>query len=147
MLFLNLRNAYFYACLKKEYDRNCLNFEMLKKQQSIVLARTQKTVGGIQRKEKRGDKVEADGDVEEYVKNLDGGGEPLPETARQFFEPRFGHDFSNIRIHADANASASAQSVNALAYTAGNHIVFNKDQFSHGNAVGKRLLAHELAHV
>jgi Domain of unknown function (DUF4157) len=74
-------------------------------------------------------------------------GQPLDSSTRAFFEPRFGHDFSTVRIHADAGASESARSVNALAYTVGQDIVFRSGQFDPSSTVGRRLLAHELTHV
>jgi Domain of unknown function (DUF4157) len=78
---------------------------------------------------------------------LSSSGRPLDAATRAFFEPRFGHDFGNVRIHADAIASQSARSVNALAYTVGGHIVFRSDQLAPGTDHGRRLLAHELSHV
>jgi hypothetical protein len=62
-------------------------------------------------------------------------------------EPRFGHDFSQVHVHTGARAAESARAVNALAYTVGRDIVFDGSQYAPGTAVGKRLLAHELAHV
>ena len=76
-----------------------------------------------------------------------GGGQPLPESARAFFEPRFGHDFSGVRVHTGAAASASANSLNARAYTLEQDIVFGSGQFEPETDNGKRLLAHELTHV
>jgi len=69
-------------------------------------------------------------------------GQPLDAETRAFMEPRFGHDFSKVRIHADAQANESAQSVNALAYTVGPQIVLGM-----GAGGDTQLLAHELAHV
>lgn len=74
-------------------------------------------------------------------------GQPLHPVARQFMERRFGHDFSQVRIHVDAAAARSAQSVNALAYTAGNHIVFGQGKYAPTSESGRSLLAHELTHV
>lgn len=74
-------------------------------------------------------------------------GQPLDPATRAFFEPRFGHDFSQVRVHNDAKAAASARAVNALAYTVGKHLVFAPGQYSPSTALGKRLLAHELTHV
>ena len=74
-------------------------------------------------------------------------GQPLDSATRAFFEPRFGHDFSHVRIHADAAGAKSARAVNALAYTMGPHVVFAAGQYAAGTHVGRRLLAHELAHV
>jgi hypothetical protein len=76
-----------------------------------------------------------------------GPGEPLPQATRGFFEPRFGHDFSRVRVHADAAAADAARAVRARAYTIGSHIVFDRGQYAPATAEGKRLLAHELTHV
>ncbi len=76
-----------------------------------------------------------------------GAGAPLPCDVRSFFEPRFGRDFGAVRVHADAQAAASARSLNALAYTSGRDIVFGDGQYAPGTESGRRLLAHELAHV
>jgi hypothetical protein len=62
-------------------------------------------------------------------------------------ELRFGFDFSQVRVHTDAQAAESARAVNALAYTVGSDIVFGAGQYAPGTAAGKRLLAHELTHV
>jgi Domain of unknown function (DUF4157) len=74
-------------------------------------------------------------------------GQPLDAATRGYFEPRFGHDFSRVRIHSDASAAASAHSVDARAYTYGSDIVFAAGAFSPGTSAGRRLLAHELAHA
>lgn len=74
-------------------------------------------------------------------------GRPLDEETRTFFEPRFGHDFSRVRVHADALATKSAEAVDALAYTVGAHIVFAPDEYRPNDAEGQKLLAHELAHT
>ena len=74
-------------------------------------------------------------------------GEPLNAATREFFSSRFGHDFANVRVHADAGAAESARSVHALAYTVGNDVVFGTGQYAPGSRAGQQLLAHELAHV
>ena len=74
-------------------------------------------------------------------------GEPLDAETRAFFEPRFGYDFSGVRVHADDRASDSATSIGASAYTAGSNIAFAKRLYSPAASSGRRLLAHELAHV
>ena len=74
-------------------------------------------------------------------------GQPLDAGARDFFEPRFGADFSAVRIHTDAAAAQSAASVAALGYTVGSHIVFAADRFDRSTATRNSLLAHELTHV
>jgi hypothetical protein len=74
-------------------------------------------------------------------------GQPLDAAARDFMEPRFGHDFSGVRVHADAKAAESARATNALAYTVGREVVFDAGQFAPHTYSGRMLLAHELAHV
>ena len=74
-------------------------------------------------------------------------GQPLDANTRSFFEPRFAHDFSRIRVHTDVKAAESAQAVRALAYTVGSNIVFGAGRYQPGIAVGMNLLAHELAHT
>jgi hypothetical protein len=74
-------------------------------------------------------------------------GDPLHAGTRAFMEPRFGHDFSGVRVHSDSGAASSAREVDSLAYTVGNHIVFGAGMFSPDTHAGRRLLAHELTHV
>gem|GEM_PF-6139323 len=81
------------------------------------------------------------------INRLQHGGEPLSEAARAYFEPRFGRDFSDVRIHTGAAASQAADSINALAYTRDRNIVFGDGQYQPHTTAGQRLLAHELAHV
>jgi len=78
---------------------------------------------------------------------LDGPGQALDALTRRWSEPRFGHDFGKVRVHADARAAESALSVGAEAYTVGEHVVFGADRYRPQDAAGRRLLAHELAHV
>ena len=74
-------------------------------------------------------------------------GSPLDLGTRSFMEFRFGHDFSSVRIHADHAAAVSARDVSANAYTVGSSIVFNQGKYQPYTPSGRRLLAHELAHV
>jgi len=74
-------------------------------------------------------------------------GQPLDPAARAFMEPRFGHDFGQVRVHADARAAESARTVNALAYTVGEDIVFDAGQYRPESEEGQQLIAHELVHV
>jgi|GEM_PF-3601228 len=68
-------------------------------------------------------------------------------ATRAFMEPRFGRDFSDVRVHADSRAAESARGVSANAYAAGNHIVFGAGKFAPHLNEGKQLIAHELAHT
>lgn len=81
------------------------------------------------------------------VSTAERGGTPLSAETRSFFEPRFGQDFSDVRIHADGEAASSARAVQARAYTFGNDIVFGANQYAPATTQGKQLLAHELTHV
>lgn len=75
------------------------------------------------------------------------GGQPLAATERAFFEPRFGADFSRVRIHTDSTADAAARSIGALAYTRGQDVVFRQGAYQPDTESGRRLMAHELTHV
>jgi len=74
-------------------------------------------------------------------------GQPLDRATQGFFESRFGQDFSHVRIHTENEAADSARSISALAYSAGEHIVFDSGQYAPHSEQGRRLLAHELTHV
>jgi len=74
-------------------------------------------------------------------------GQPLDPDTRAFMEPRFGQDFSRVRIHTDAKAAESVRAVHALAYTVGQDMVFGKVPFSPRTIAGQKLLAHELTHT
>jgi hypothetical protein len=76
-----------------------------------------------------------------------GGGAPLPAMLRRYFEPRFGRDLGNVRIHTDASAGVAAASINARAYALGDHIAFAPREYDDTSARGRHLLAHELAHT
>lgn len=90
--------------------------------------------------------MEVPEDVADEIKNLHGG-VPLDPSTREFMESRFGYDFGAVRIHAENNASASAESLGALAYTVGQKIVFQKGMYSPQTRSGQKLIAHELTHV
>jgi outer membrane protein OmpA-like peptidoglycan-associated protein len=74
-------------------------------------------------------------------------GQSLNPQRRALMEPRFGHDFGHVRVHTDARAAESARAVNALAYTVGRDVVFGAGRYAPEMAEGRKLLAHELAHV
>src|SRR5437867_4349992 len=76
-----------------------------------------------------------------------GGGTALDGETRGFMESRLGADFSDVRIYTAANASASARSVQAHAYTVGTDVVFQSGQYTPESDSGKKMLAHELTHV
>lgn len=74
-------------------------------------------------------------------------GQPLDYETRARMEPRFGQDFSRVRVHTDARAAESAHAAGALAYTVGPDIVFGSGQYAPRTTAGARLLAHELTHT
>lgn len=74
--------------------------------------------------------------------------QPIDQVTRDFMEPRFGYDFSAVRVHTGEKAAKSALAVNSLAYTVGRHVVFGAGKYSSGTTTDERhLLAHELTHV
>ena len=85
--------------------------------------------------------------LESRINALQGGGLPLSKETRNFFEPRFGQDFSNVKIHTGSNANQLARSINARAFTKGNDVVFGGGEYSPESSSGKKLLGHELTHV
>lgn len=98
-----------------------------------------------------GDRLEGDrGEPERSpVKDVvgHGGGQPLQASTRSLMESRLGADFGDVRVHTDAAASDSARAVQAQAYTVGNEVVFQGDQYAPGTDSGQHMLAHELTHV
>lgn len=81
------------------------------------------------------------------INSMKGGGQPLPHSVRNFFEPRFEYDFSGVRVHTDVRAAEAARAVNARAFTVGKDVVFGVGQYARGTAAGRKLLGHELTHV
>ncbi|MEM9808203.1 MAG: DUF4157 domain-containing protein [Cyanobacteria bacterium P01_D01_bin.56] len=98
----------------------------------------------LQAKEIPGSTPEVTPAVASRIQSLQGGGQPLPTSTRNFFEPRFGQDFSRVRVHVDAQ---STQALNAKAYTIGKNIIFNTKQYAPDTTSGRYLLAHELTHT
>ncbi len=78
---------------------------------------------------------------------LNSHGQPLDSATRAFMEPRFGHDFSSVRVHTGVRAAQSAEAMNARAFTTGRDLVFGRGEYAPRTREGQRLLAHELAHV
>lgn len=76
-----------------------------------------------------------------------GEGSQIPAETLSFMEKRFGTDFSDVRIHSDANASELSHKLSAKAFTVGKDIYFNEGEYSPGSNPGRHLLAHELTHT
>ena len=86
-------------------------------------------------------------DVKLGLQRTSGSGQPLPNSVRDFFEPRFGHDFAGVRVHTGADAVDLSQELNARAFTQGHNIYFGSGQYAPHTQAGRELLAHELTHV
>jgi hypothetical protein len=86
-------------------------------------------------------------ELEPQINAIRGGGQPLPKSLRNYFEPRFGYDFSQVRVHTDTRAAQSAETLYAQAFTLGRNIVFGPREYAPETGAGRRLLAHELTHT
>ncbi|MGF1580036.1 MAG: DUF4157 domain-containing protein [Gemmataceae bacterium] len=98
----------------------------------------------VQRKDNSGNVPTVSSKLASDIRSQKGGGQPLSSSDRGFFEPRFGRDLSNVRVHSDSFASDSAKQLGARAYTVGDDVFFGNGQKSSG---GRSLMAHELAHT
>jgi len=85
--------------------------------------------------------------LQSKIQSMRGGGQLLPRAIRNYVEPRFGHDFSQVRLHMDSRAAETAMAMNAEAFTIGRDVVLNTGEYSLKTNAKKKLLAHELAHV
>jgi len=86
-------------------------------------------------------------DLESRISSMKGGGHSLPQSVRSFFEPRFNHDFGDVRIHTGSGSANVAKSLHSKAFATGRDIVFGANQYAPGTSDGKKLIAHELTHV
>lgn len=125
--------------------------EMMKEssgwQDAVKLLRNRKTDPKTKVQKKADNQTELSDALVDVNEVLRTSGQSLDGETRAFMEPRFGHDFSTVRIHADERSAVSAQSVNAVAYTVGENIVFGSGMFAPATTAGRHLLAHELTHV
>ncbi len=101
----------------------------------------------MQRKETGNTPVNASTGLSSRLKSGKGGGSEMPSSVKTTMNNAFGHDFSNVRIHADTEAARLNDHIQAKAFTYGNDIYFNAHQYSPSTSQGKHLLAHELTHV
>lgn len=90
---------------------------------------------------------DADSSLESRLSAAKGGGSPLTSEVRAFMEPRFGTDFSAVRIHTGSTAVQMNKELHAQAFTHGSDVYFNEGKYNPGSNEGKQLLAHELTHV
>jgi len=85
-------------------------------------------------------------DVERGLQSTSGG-KPLSPATRSFFEPRFGRNFGDVRVHTGGEAADLNRQLDAKAFTDGSDIYFGEGQYRPETPTGKQLLAHELTHV
>lgn len=86
-------------------------------------------------------------DMEGQINSAKGGGQAIPEETRSFLEPRFGQDFSDVRIHTGGEADTLNNNLQAKAFTTGSDIFFRDGDYNPNSSDGRELLAHELTHV
>lgn len=94
-----------------------------------------------------GDERDVNEENENRLSRSKGGGSPLSDEVRAFFEPRMQSDFSNVQVHTDNEAARMNQELGARAFTHGRNIYFGVGQYNPHTIEGKQLLAHELTHV
>jgi hypothetical protein len=128
-------------------QRKCSDCEEEEVQRQATEGEMEEEEETLQAKEAAGQTCDVTSGVQAQIDGLRGRGEPLSEPARAFFEPRFGQDFSQVRVHTDGRAAESARALNALAYTVGQDVVFGAGQYAPDSPAGRRLLAHELTHT
>ncbi len=114
--------------------------------ENIISEPNNKINNKIQTKSNSSSGTNVSGKLASEINNLSGG-QNLSETDQNFFGSKLGTDFSNIKIHNDNNAHQMTNSLNAKAFTYGNHIVFNKGEYQPETNEGKKLMAHELVHT
>lgn len=85
--------------------------------------------------------------VEGTLKSSKGSGQPLSSSVRNYMEPRFGSDFSDVRVHTGSGAQNMSISLNARAFTHGSDIYFNEGNYDPDSNSGRHLIAHELTHA
>ncbi|NEO31320.1 MAG: DUF4157 domain-containing protein [Symploca sp. SIO3C6] len=90
---------------------------------------------------------EIDHRLESQIQSVRGSGQPLAASVRTFMEPRFGYDFSSVKVHNDSQAAHFSRSLNAQAFTIGRDIFFDTGRYEPNTTSGQHLLAHELTHT
>jgi hypothetical protein len=102
---------------------------------------------GLMRKAENGVGAIAEPSLLSQLNASKGSGMPLPSSTKGLMENSFGKDLSQVRVHSDQKAIEMSRGIHAKAFTHGNNIYFNTGEFRPHTSVGKRLLAHELAHT
>jgi len=121
--------------------------EELERMEEEELRRLKREEEFIQTKQAGGQIPLVDSSLETKIRSLRGDGQPMPKSVRYLFEPRFGYDFGEVRLHTDSRAAECAREMKARAFTVGSNVVFGGEEYAPATTAGKRLLAHELTHV
>ena len=132
---------------KYEQEADRVADEVMRMPEPEVQRQEEEEEEPVQAKGQSGQTTEVTSDLESSIQALRGSGQPLRESVRNFFEPRFGYDFSQVRVHTGSEAGEMNRDLNAQAFTYGRDIYFGAGQYNPGTSSGKRLLAHELTHV
>lgn len=101
----------------------------------------------VQKKGQNSETEIQDNELEGRLDNSKGYGTSLDKKTKREMESGFGSDFSNVKIHTDANAVQMSQELGAQAFTNGNDVYFNQGKYNPESNEGKHLLAHELTHT
>ncbi|MDB5908854.1 MAG: uncharacterized protein JWP34_2968, partial [Massilia sp.] len=117
------------------------------RQAAVPAVQKQQANPVLQRKEDGAGTPAVDTGVQSAIGRQSTGGQPLGADVRAFMEPRFNADFSNVRVHTDAESGSISNQLSARAFTYQNHVFFSHNQFQPGTGEGKQLLAHELTHT
>lgn len=91
--------------------------------------------------------AEVGSDLESSIQSHKADGQALSISTRNFFEPRFGYDFGQVRVHSNASAEHICNQLGARAFTLGKEVFFQRNSYNPNSAEGKRLLGHELTHI
>jgi len=101
----------------------------------------------VQPKSNSDSKSKMPSETESYIQSLGGGGRTLSRSEAQYYEPRFGQSFNDVRIHTGEAADKAAKSINAKAFTLGKNIAFADGEYDSSSLTGRKLMAHELTHT
>lgn len=73
-------------------------------------------------------------------------GTALDTAAKRRLERSYRAGLDGVRVHHDAESDSLTRSINAEAFTSGNHIFFQRGAYDPGSTTGFHTLAHEVAH-
>ena len=132
---------------EQEADRVAEQVMRMPEQKVQRHSQDEKEEEGIYLKELPGQIPKVTPNLEARINAIRGSGQPLPESVRAFFEPRFGYDFSQVRVQTDSEADTLSRALNARAFTTGQDVFFRQGEYNPGSSSGRELMAHELTHV